>query len=98
MGEASHPGPPSRRSRDSAEELLNNLERELNFESDDEPLVRPTIGRNVVPRIGAGEPILEHNDSLATVPASPRALEGVEKEARSARRCPAHSATTSHLG
>ena len=78
LGEASHPGPPGRRSRDSAEELLDNLEREL--ESDDEPLVRPTIGQNVVPRIGAGEPILEqHNDSLATVPASPRALEGVAR-------------------
>ena len=58
LGEASHPGPPGRRSRNSAEELLDNLERELDFESDDEPLVRPTIGRNVVPRISTGEPVL----------------------------------------
>ena len=82
LGEASNPGPPGRHIRDSAEETLDNLERELTLvESDDEPLVRPTTGRKVVPRISAGEPILVQSDSLATVPASPRALQGV------ARRC-----------
>ena len=72
LGEASNPGPPGRHIRDSAEEVLDNLERELTLvESDDEPLVRPTTGRNVVPRISAGEPILLQSDSLATVPALP---------------------------
>ena len=41
------------------EEVLDHLERESNLiESEDEPLVRPMTGRNVVPRIGAEEPIL----------------------------------------
>ena len=38
LGEASNPGPPGRRVRDSAKEILNSLERELtSIESDDEP-------------------------------------------------------------
>ena len=69
LGEAS----PGRRTRDMSDEVLDNLERELRLiESDDEPLVRPTVGRNVVPRISSGEAI---GESLATVPASPVALE-----------------------
>ena len=38
LGEASNPGPPGRRVRESAEEVLDSLERELTLiESDDEP-------------------------------------------------------------
>ena len=89
LGEASNPGPPGRRVRDSAEEVLDSLERELTLiESDDEPLVRAATGRNVVPRINAGEPGVVQSDSLATVPASPRALQGVA-------RC--EVPTTSHM-
>ena len=59
LGEAYHPGFPGRRTRDSAEDFLDNLKRELHLiESDDEPLVRPTIGQNVDPRTNAGESIL----------------------------------------
>ena len=73
LGEASHPGPHGRRTRDVSDTVLDNLERELRLiESDDEPLVRSTGGRNVVPRISSGEAI---GESLATVPASPVALE-----------------------
>ena len=73
VGEASHPGPHGRRTRDVSDTVLDNLERELRLiESDDEPLVRSTSGRNVVPRISSGEAI---GESLATVPASPVALE-----------------------
>ena len=55
--EASHPGPHGRRTRDISDEVLDNLERELRLiESDDEPLVRSTSGRNVVSRISSGEP------------------------------------------
>ena len=80
LGEASNPGPPGQRVRDSAEEVLDSLERELTLiESDDEPLVRAATGRNVVPRIHAREPSVVHSDSLATVPASPRALQGVAR-------------------
>ena len=72
LGEASNPGPPGRRVRDSAEEILDSLERELtSIESDDEPLVRAGTGRNVVPRIHAGEPTVVQSDSEAT-----RALQG----------------------
>ena len=57
MGEASHPGPQGRRTRDSSEEVLDGLERELNLiASDDEPLVQPIFTRNVVPRINSTEP------------------------------------------
>ena len=53
VGEATHPGP-QRRPRDTSDEVLDNLERELRLmESDDEPLVRSTDGRNVVPRISS---------------------------------------------
>ena len=56
MGEASHPGPQGRRIRDSDEEVLDGLERELNLiASDDEPLV-PTFATNLVPRINSTEP------------------------------------------
>ena len=73
LGEASNPGPPGRCVRESAEEVLDSLERELTLiESDDEPLVRVATGR-----IHAVEPGVVHSDSLATVPASPRALQGV---------------------
>ena len=85
VSEVSNSGPPGRHIRDSAGEVLDNLERELTLiESDDEPLVRPTTDRKVVPRISAGEPFLVQSDSLATVPASPRALQGVP------RRCEVH--------
>ena len=57
MGEASHPGPQGRRTRDSVEEVLDGLERELNLiASDDEPLVPPIFARNVVPRVNSTEP------------------------------------------
>ena len=57
VGEASHPGPHGRRTRDVSDAVLDNLERELRLiESDDEPLIRSTSGRNVVPRISSGEP------------------------------------------
>ena len=47
VGEASHPGPHGRRTRDVFDTVLDNLERELrSIESDDEPLVRSTSGRN----------------------------------------------------
>ena len=53
MGEATHPGPQGR-PRDTSDEVLDNLERELRLmESDDEPLVRSTDGRNVVPKISS---------------------------------------------
>ena len=62
------------RVRDSAEEILDSLERELtSIESDDEPLVRAGTGRNAVPRIHAGEPSVVR-DSAAT-----RALQGVAR-------------------
>ena len=77
---ASHPSPHGRRTRDVSDTVLDNLERELRLiESDDEPLVRSTSGRNVVPRISSGEAI---GESLATVPASPVALE------TAGRNCP----------
>ena len=70
---ASHPGPHGRRVRDESDAVLDNLERELRLnESNDEPLVRPTSGRNVVPRISSLEAV---GESLATVPDSPAALE-----------------------
>ena len=73
MGEAFHPGLHGRRTRDVSDTVLDNLERELcSIESDDEPLVRSTSGRKVVPRISSGEAV---GESLATVPASPVALE-----------------------
>ena len=73
MGEASHPGPHGRRTRDVSDAVLDNLEHEFRLiESDDEPLVRSTSGQNVVPRISSWEAI---GESLATVPASPVALE-----------------------
>ena len=57
MGEASHPGPQGRRTRDSVEEVLDGLERELNLIAlDAAPLVRPMFSRNVVPRINSTEP------------------------------------------
>ena len=55
--ESSHPGSQGRRTRDSSEEVLDGLERELNLiASDDEPLVQPIFTRNVVPRINSTEP------------------------------------------
>ena len=55
VGEASHPGPHGRRTWDVSDEVLDNLERELRLiESYNEPLVRSTSGRNVVPRISSG--------------------------------------------
>ena len=60
--------------------FLDYLEWELTLiESDDESLVRVATGRNVVPSINAEEPIVVQSDSLATVPASPRALQGVAR-------------------
>ena len=57
VGKASHPGPQGRRIRDSSEEVLDGLERELNLiASDDELLVQPIFTRNVVPRINSTEP------------------------------------------
>ena len=59
VGEPSHPGPQGRRTRDISDEVPDNLERELRLmESDDEPLVRSTEGRNVVPRISSLEDIV----------------------------------------
>ena len=57
MGEASHPGPPRqwvRRAVSVPEEVLDDLEAALtqidSSGTDDELLVRPSSGRNVVPR------------------------------------------------
>ena len=57
VGEASHPSPPSqgvRRAISVPEEVLDDLEAALtridSSGSDDEPLVRPSSGRNVMPR------------------------------------------------
>ena len=92
--------PPGRRVHDSAEEVLDSLERELTLiESDDEPFVRAATGRNVVPRTNAGEPIVVQSDSLATVPTSPRTLQGVARcEVPDVAPPSASIATTSHMG
>ena len=64
VGEASHPGFQGRRTRDIPDEVLDNVERELRLmESDDEPLVRSTEGRNVVPRISSLEEVSERRRS-----------------------------------
>ena len=62
MGEASHPGPPRqgvRRAISVPEEVLDDLEAALtridSSGSDDEPLVRPSSGRNVMPRRSVAE-------------------------------------------
>ena len=71
--EASHPGPHGRRTRDISDEVLDNLERELRLiESDDEPLgsIDKWSERGPQDQFRGG-----HQESLATVPASPVALE-----------------------
>ena len=51
VGEASNPGP-TRRIRDPSKAIIDSLERELTMvDSDEEPLVRPSVGRNVIPRL-----------------------------------------------
>ena len=55
VGEASHPDPQGRRTRDIPDEVLDNLRELRLMESDDEPLVRSSEGRNVVPRISSLE-------------------------------------------
>ena len=63
VGEASNPGP-TRRIRDPSEAVIDSLERELTMvDSDEEPLVRPSVGRNVIPRLFPAVP----SEQCATV-------------------------------
>ena len=76
LGEASNPGPPGRRTRDSAEEVLDNLEREL------------TLCRTMSQWFGLRQAGMWFPGSVPVtpswcevtdwpLPASPRALQGV---------------------
>ena len=53
-GEAAHPGPSNVRERSPDEDILDSLEAALTRvdSSDEEPLVRPTMGRNVLRKVG----------------------------------------------
>ena len=65
VGEASHPGPVKTRSA----RRLERSRRRVASSSDDEPLVRPVVGREVIPRIEAGADLLATGGE-ATVPDS----------------------------
>ena len=65
MGEATNPGPARER---SPEDILSNLEADLTRldSSDEEPLARPMLGRNVVRRVSvADDTMLPRTDAAA---------------------------------
>ena len=70
VGEATNPGPARERSlarERSPEAILSDLEADLTRldSSDEEPLARPMLGRNVVRRVSVADDTLPHTDAAA---------------------------------